>query len=329
MKRNFILALLTLGLSMLFSACQKTPNPFFIIEEEDHSTFEVGSQAGSFSFSFYTNQDWLIHCSSPWIRINPSSGSGSDSEITVTIYYEENLEIYERVTGLLLLVGNPTLSDGSEGSGAYSFTFDCRDFYIHQKTANIQFEDPVFKSYCVENFDKDDDGEVSLEEATYVREIRSNGFGKNDNEKLRSLEGIQYFTNLQRLGISGNLIKSIDLSNNKKIDILQCGSNQLATLDVSNNTELQHLECDSNQLTTLDVSNNTKLYYLNCENNQITTLDVSNTNLPAWSGAQGPLKCSGNPLEKLYLKRGWAIEGINMNHSTKYIPAETEIIYVN
>ena len=88
-----------------------------------------------------------------------------------------------------------------------------------------------FKAYCLENFDTDKDGKLSIAEANAVTKIDVYMLG------ISSLNGIEYFANLQ---------------------ILYCGSNQLISLDVSKNTALTYLSCNGNQLTSLDVSNSVK-----------------------------------------------------------------------
>ena len=94
----------------------------------------------------------------------------------------------------------------------------------------IQFKDPLFLEALIdsdEEFDKNDDGQISEEEAvqvTYLFII---------NSGIRNLDEIYYFT-----ALSG----------------LYCAENQLTSLDVSKNTALTFLGCSSNQLTALDVS---------------------------------------------------------------------------
>ena len=91
---------------------------------------------------------------------------------------------------------------------------------------NIVFSDAGFKNYCVTNFDTDGDGEISPYEAWFVTRI-----GCSDNG-LISLEGIEYFSNLEYLDVSGNtLLSRLDVSKNTA----------LASLDVSNNTSLASL----------------------------------------------------------------------------------------
>lgn len=64
---------------------------------------------------------------------------------------------------------------------------------------------------------------------------------------------------LNRLWCGGNQLSSLDVSNNIALSRLWCSDNQLSSLDVSNNTALTNLGCSNNQLSNLDVSNNTEL----------------------------------------------------------------------
>ena len=54
-------------------------------------------------------------------------------------------------------------------------------------------DDSAFRTYCLENFDFDKDGKLSMEEAEKVTRIDINYKG------IRSLTGIAYFKNLEIL----------------------------------------------------------------------------------------------------------------------------------
>lgn len=95
-------------------------------------------------------------------------------------------------------------------------------------------------------------------------------------------------TELTFLHCSRNLLTKLDVSRNVKLETLGCSGlrfydsatktfyeYRLRTLDVSNNTELTLLECADNLLTDLDLRNNTKLEQLNCNNNRLTFLYVA------------------------------------------------------
>ena len=93
--------------------------------------------------------------------------------------------------------------------------------------------------------------------------------------ELKSLRGIEYFTNLQQLYCYVNQLTELDVTGNPALSSLDCSDNQLTELDVTSNPALSSLSCSSNQLTELDVTGNTALTSLYCINNQLTELDVT------------------------------------------------------
>ena len=206
---------------------------------------------------------------------------------------------------------------------------------------NVQFADLTFKTFCIENFDTNGDGELSCAEAEAVTVIDVTSKG------IISLQGIECFSNLIDLSCGENQLTSLDLSNNTALTKLNCRYNQLTNLDVSNNSALIDLDCSYNlltnlvlnnaaltwlscqfnQLTNLDLTTNTALTYLYCRNNQLTSLDVSN------NSALANLICSpmndnhgNNLLGTLYLSYGQSIPNVTIDRSVLNIPAETQII---
>jgi hypothetical protein len=159
--------------------------------------------------------------------------------------------------------------------------------------------DPVFLAYCeahMEEFDEngngqidpsesgwdsDENGELSMAEAAEVKTIDVNGnFNKSwwpeGGAKVRSMEGLEYFTGLTRLECWKNEITELDLSANAALTYLRCDQNKLTSLDVASNTALASLLCYMNPLTGLDVSKNTALTALYIfDTPTITSIDVS------------------------------------------------------
>ena len=191
------------------------------------------------------------------------------------------------------------------------------------------FPDPVFCKYVFRNFDTNQDGILSKAEADAVKMIDVQKSG------IKSLDGIQYFTNLRYLRCDYNQLTTLDVSKNSALTHLFCDYNQLTTLNVSENTKLMQLTCTSNQLTSLDLSNNTALENLFCFYNQIEVLNLSKTNLENGSynkksRSPHPLYCAPMPtLKTVYLKNGWNIRGINKKRRRFYIPQQTKIIFVD
>lgn len=86
-------------------------------------------------------------------------------------------------------------------TGAYRDTYDALMTHYPKLKLNIakwwiRFEDPEVKRICVENWDKDGDGELSMEEAAAVSSIGTM-FSYNNN--ITNLNDFQYFHNVRNL----------------------------------------------------------------------------------------------------------------------------------
>ena len=207
------------------------------------------------------------------------------------------------------------------GVNQVTYTYDCGKGFSKPFTLNVEvvpdgsiainasnFPDPVFREYLRNayhynsdvKFDQNGDGIFSEEERNAVTSIDLyNGY---KGQKLTSLQGIDFFPNLELLSCSRNRLTELDVSKNTKLTWLGCIENQLTELDVSKNTALEELYCYENNLTSLDVSKNTALKMLNCRKTQLTELDVSkNTVLEE-------LYCDYNQLTSLDVSKNTALD---------------------
>ena len=182
------------------------------------------------------------------------------------------------------------------------------------------FPDANFQKYLSENVDTNKDGSLSTAERDAVTEINV------QNARIKSLNGIQYFTQLVMLRCYNNQLTKLDVSKNTQLKYLGCYNNQLTELDVSKNIQLAVVVCWNNQLTKLDVSKNAKLMSLHCDNNQLKSLDVSkNAKLMS-------LHCDNNQLTKLDVSKNAQLEILycDNNQLTKLDVsknAQLEILY--
>ena len=159
-------------------------------------------------------------------------------------------------------------------------TFECK---IDDSKDNIVFEDANFKAYLIKNFDNDNDGEISREEALEVTDINV------CSDDIESLAGIEYMANLETLRCRGTYntrpwklngsLKTIDVSHNKKLKLLNVGYNVLTGIDVSGNAELAELLCEVNNLASLDTRSNDKLTRLICSDNSLETINLNQNKL--------------------------------------------------
>lgn len=185
----------------------------------------------------------------------------------------------------------------SKGKGRGVLTLDngkCYEGGLLDVNA-INFPDAVFRNYILRRYakngfltDETNKRILSLSPGHSFDDIGFISFG----DKIRSLKGIEFFTELEKLNCSGHQLTSLDVSKNTKLRELECHSNQLTFLDLSQNNKLTRLSCWKNQLTSLTISPN-NLEYLECGRNQLTSLDVSNC------GELLYLYCSNNQLLSL------------------------------
>ena len=231
-----------------------------------------------------------------WFSTSYITGSeSSESHVTLTGPFEAGKDYYMVVAPCSL-------------SGGFSFTFTRNDGSIHVKSGKIE-DDGYIYSGDMENF-----GTIDLSYATFgkpsetditdmafiqiVEEaacitLERNAAGyvpltEANREKMASvaelnivekgltdLSALKYFTGLQTLDCSRNLLTELDVSALTNLTSLVCSDNQLTKLNVSGLTNLTSLDCYRNELTKLDVSKLTGLTKLDCAYNQLTTLDVS------------------------------------------------------
>lgn len=235
--------------------------------EPDKTDCVVSEEEQSFDISLKTNVDYQSEVSDnckEWISIVDSKGLQTS---TLTIHVASNNGGPR--TGSIIIRGKSISAE----------------VFIRQHEGVVQFDDANFKYYCIRNFDKNKDGEISLAEAKAVQTI----LVCTDN--IYSLKGIENFSNLTKLVcggtdehwdsergklVSDGLITSLDLSNNTALKHLECGFTQLSNINVSGCIALTYLNCACCELTSLDVSSCTSLDTLDCCYNQLTNLNVSN-----------------------------------------------------
>ena len=140
------------------------------------------------------------------------------------------------------------------------------------------------------------EGEVFIIESTSAIGSDSAVFDSDDGSgRIKTLKGIEYFTELEELYCARNALSEINLSKNTALKRLDCSKNKLRNLDVSGNKALTTLDCSYNQLTSLDLCKNVELQNLMCTNNQLTTLDISRNRRIT------TIYCSNNQLSSLNL----------------------------
>ncbi|WP_295940439.1 hypothetical protein [uncultured Alistipes sp.] len=189
------------------------------------------------------------------------------------------------------------------------------------------FADPVFNAFCLEQFDGNADGVITVGELRDVTELIIR------DENMESLAGIEYFVNLETLDCSleeesenrglreldvtrnpkliklicdNNRLEKLNVRGLKRLGLLQCTNNKLRELDLRGLNELSGLDCSYNELTKLDFSVCPKMRTVGCSDNRITHLDLRKCGEKLRS-----VMCSDNPGLSIDLK--WD-QAVNLFH---------------
>ena len=145
-------------------------------------------------------------------------------------------------------------------------------FSIQAQIINIP--DPNFKNILVNSvYDTNNDDEIDISEALNIYALDVT------NSNITSLEGIQYFTNLDTLICDNNNISDLSVLNTfSYFSYLSCSNNNLTSLDLSNFSSIMYLICSNNQLTSLDISSlqDASIEQLIANNNNLITLNLKN-----------------------------------------------------
>lgn len=131
--------------------------------------------------------------------------------------------------------------------------------------------------------EEDSTATISVMDARAVKELRM------DDWRLNSLEGIEHFSNLEKLYVGRTGVKTFDASVLPKLRELDIYANNLTTLNLKGCSELVWISCENNLLTELDLSDLTKLSMFNCSGNLIRSLDFSSCKNIEWLGCEDNL----------------------------------------
>lgn len=175
------------------------------------------------------------------------------------------------------------------------------------------------------DIDLNNDGEIQQSEANAVGTLYL-GF----NTGVQSLEGIQFFNNLEELRIrnsqvsivpafsmsslrllilDNNQISNIDVTNLTNLDVLRLTDNSLSNIDVTQNPDLEELLLDNNNISAIDVTQNPNLENLALNNNSISSINVTlNPNLLT-------LELNDNSINSINLSQNTLLRLLSLNNN--------------
>lgn len=171
----------------------------------------------------------------------------------------------------------------------------------------LNFPDEEFRRFLKECCDKNGDGKLDVDIKNMTIPT---------SYAIKSLEGICFFEDLEKLDCHGIGLTTLNVGKNFKLRELDCSQNQLKEYYPILSSGLKKLNCSNNKLThmNLGILSGLNLEEVDCSNNNITNIvmdsvgelvkfDCSNNNLMALDVSQclklEELNCSGNQLMEL------------------------------
>ena len=292
MKNIFIKSSVLIVVLFLLVTCSKSGedvaivkyNLNVIISPENSGTvtpsngsFEEGSTINitGIPSSDYTFKEWKGDVTG---TTNPMTVTMNSNKI-ITVVFEG-----KDVDGDGVMDSVDTCSDTPSGETVDSN--GCSESQLYTSIPDSNFEKALYD----ENIGYQMDNRILT---SYIKNIKVLHI---NNRGIKDLTGIEGFTSLEKLYITGNEISELDLSNNPNLIYLNVQNNNLSSLNISENTLLTYLYCNGNQLTSLDLSNNSELIDLYVDDNKIKNLEVSNKHQLFWLG------CYNNELTSLVIE---------------------------
>lgn len=171
----------------------------------------------------------------------------------------------------------------------------------------LNFPDEEFRRFLKECCDKNGDGKLDVDIKNMTIPT---------SYAIKSLEGIRFFEDLEKLDCHGIGLTTLNVGKNFKLKELDCSDNQLKESYPILSSGLKKLNCSNNKLThmNLGILYGLNLEEVNCSNNKITNIvmdsvgelvkfDCSNNDLMTLDVSQcfklEELNCSGNQLMEL------------------------------
>lgn len=171
----------------------------------------------------------------------------------------------------------------------------------------LNFPDEEFRRFLKECCDKNGDGKLDVDIKNMTIPT---------SYAIKSLEGIRFFEDLEKLDCHGIGLTTLNVGKNFKLKELDCSDNQLKESYPILSSGLKKLNCSNNKLThmNLGILYGLNLEEVNCSNNKIRNIvmdsvgelvkfDCSNNDLMTLDVSQcfklKELNCSGNQLMEL------------------------------
>lgn len=256
-------------MTYIITAGDKTA--YFVLCQEAYPVTELsvtdrdvvfGPKADSFTLNFESSYAWTASANVPWITLSATEGvpeTGESSSHPDGCHFDISVPDYDRG---VKRVGTVTISSGGK---TVNVTVTQMGVEV------VEFEDALFKDYCISRYDSNHDGELDTEEAQAITEIDVSW------TDVASLKGVQSMPNLTRLSAVGSKLQSLDISNSFSITRVYVYDCELSgVVNLSNCSHLEWIDIENTKISGIVFKNNRAFQGFNADNCCLTgVLDMT------------------------------------------------------
>ena len=172
------------------------------------------------------------------------------------------------------------------------------EIYFDSPEFKLNFPDAEFRNFLKGYCDTNNDGKLDVD----IKSMKI-----PTSYAIKSLEGIRFFEDLEKLDCHGIGLTTLNVGKNFKLKELDCSQNQLKkSVDILS-SGLKKLNCSNNKLTymNLGILYGLNLEEVNCSNNKITNIVMDSV------GELVKFDCSNNELTALDVSRCYQLKQLN------------------
>ena len=152
MKTSVVkLAMAVLAVCAVVLSCEKNPSADETPALTLGSVTEVSISAdgGPASFTFTSNQDWIVSPNASWVTVDPVSGKASETPVTVNVTFDPNPDYEARTTTILIKAGDLSKEIPVTQEAAVKPTVQIPDDVVDMGFTYVAVENGVSKTYRV------------------------------------------------------------------------------------------------------------------------------------------------------------------------------------
>ena len=245
------------------------------------SSKAVSVEGETFEIQVSSDRDWTLEGTADWIEVSSTQGKSGDM---VSFKVAENSAL-----------------DSRTATYAFKCASKSAELTITQEGRTIvsSIKDAVLRQWLLDNADLDRDGVITADEAACLTALAIQGSANPLDPSIETLEGLEFFTNLETINLyqqsmveadfsmmknlkSVNVgyskyLFTLNLSGCSNLEVIEAGGcTKLSTIDLSGCTGLKNIIAYASGLSSIDVSQATELENLTVYSTKIESLDLTN-----------------------------------------------------